>query len=499
MGKGFIFKVKKWEESSMSTDTLEVTILHTNDMHSHLEAMSRLSAFARSLRQRLEAQGRQVFYFDAGDAADRRERFCSITKGAAFPRILQAMGCDLHTLGNAISVTYGPQAASQMALRYTIPVLAANFQEADGSLVAGVRATASFRLTKGVRIGVIGLTPDMPDISELFALKISDFQAVARQWLERLRRQGAGPLVALSHLGLENDRKLAQSLPELDLIIGGHSHSTLPDGELVNGVLVAQAGDNARFLGRVDLLVDAGSGEVLKKSAALIEIPEDAPLDPLFEDALAEARQEAAQYLAQPIGELQAALDLDYQAECGINNLAADAVRMRMQAEACLLTGGLFHQGLPVGLVTLGNLDAACFSTANPQLSLVRGSQIRAALELALNPERMASQVKAFRGAPLGLPAISGLQVRCDLHAEDGARLRSVLVDGKPLDENRPYRLAHTDAEVKTSTFPAGMLELESGQVLQVEVPTILPEVIADYLRAYSPVPPPVSGRWKIN
>jgi 5'-nucleotidase len=483
----------------MGTDKLEITILHTNDMHCHLEAMSRLSAFARTLKPRLEAQGRRVFYFDAGDAADRRERFCSITKGAAFPRILQAMGCDLHTLGNAISVTYGPQAAAQMAQRYTIPVLAANFQEADGSLVAGIQATASFQLTDAVRMGVIGLTPDMPDISELFGLKITDFIAVAHEWLERLRREGNGPVVALSHLGLENDRKLAQALPDLDVIIGGHSHSTLPDGELVNGVLVAQAADNAHYLGRLDMLLAAGSGKVLEKSAALIEIPENTPNDPLFEEALAEARQEAAQYLAQPIGELQAALDLNYQAECGICDLAADAVRLRMQAEACLLTGGMFHKGLPAGLVTLGDLDAACFSTANPQLSQVRGSQIRAALELALEPQRMASQVKAFRGAPLGLPAISGLQVSCDLQADHGTRLRRVLVEGKPLEDSRLYHLAHTDAEVKTNTFPAGMLELEPGQILQVEVPTILPEVIADYLRAYSLVPHPAGGRWETH
>ncbi|MEJ2599903.1 MAG: hypothetical protein P8Z00_16335 [Anaerolineales bacterium] len=154
----------------MSTDTVQITILHTNDMHSHLGAMSRLSTTARSLRKRLEAQGRQVFFFDAGDAADRKERFCSVTKGAAFPRILEAMGYDLQTLGNAISVTYGPQAASQMAQRSAFPVLAANFQEADGSLVAGCQATARIQLTDQVRMGVIGLTPDMPDISELYKL-----------------------------------------------------------------------------------------------------------------------------------------------------------------------------------------------------------------------------------------------------------------------------------------------------------------------------------------
>jgi 5'-nucleotidase len=483
----------------MSPEMLEITILHTNDMHSHLEAMSRLSRLARSLKQELEGQGRQVFFFDAGDAADRRERFCSITKGAAFPRILEAMGYDLQTLGNAISVTYGPQAAVQMAQRYTFPVLAANFQEADGGLVKGFQATASFQLTATVHMGVIGLTPDMPDISELFGLKITDFKAVTQQWLERLRQEGKGPIVVLSHLGLENDRRLAQALPDLDVIIGGHSHSTLPQGELVNGVLVAQAGDYGRFLGRVDLRVSAENGKVLEKRANLIEIPETTPEDEAFEKAVAEARQDAAQYLALPIGELETAVDLNYQAECGIGDLAADAVRQRMQADACLLTGGLFHGGLPAGQVTLGDLDTACFSTANPQLSQVQGSQIREALERALNPEKMNSKIKVFRGAPLGLPAISGMQVSCDLGAEDGARVRQVLVDGEPLQDDRLYRLAHTDAEVLTENFPAGILELKAGQVLQVEVPTILPEVIADYLRAYSPVPSPMSGRWRIN
>jgi hypothetical protein len=70
-------------------------------------------------------------------------------------------------------------------------------------------------------------------------------------------------------------------------------------------------------------------------------------------------------------------------------------------------------------------------------------------------------------------------------------------VDGEPLEEERLYRLAHTDAEVKTETFPFGILELKPGQLLQVEVPTILPEVIADYLRAYSPVQRPQGERWK--
>ena len=125
----------------MGAENIRLTILHTNDMHSHLEAMARLSGYARAVRRQLEAEGRRVLFFDAGDAADRRVQFTGVTKGRAFPRILAAMGCDLQALGNAIGVTYGPQAAGEMARRSDFPVLAAQTRRpccAKGNCPAGV-------------------------------------------------------------------------------------------------------------------------------------------------------------------------------------------------------------------------------------------------------------------------------------------------------------------------------------------------------------------------
>jgi 2',3'-cyclic-nucleotide 2'-phosphodiesterase (5'-nucleotidase family) len=66
------------------TGPVEISVFHTNDMHGHLDAMARLSAFARQLRAEARASGREVFFWDGGDASDRRVRLCSVTKGAAF-------------------------------------------------------------------------------------------------------------------------------------------------------------------------------------------------------------------------------------------------------------------------------------------------------------------------------------------------------------------------------------------------------------------------------
>lgn len=386
-----------------------------------------------------------------------------------------------------------------MAQRASFPILAANFFKEGHSLLKGFQATASFSISKEFRLGVIGLTVHHPEIYLLFGLETPEFIGSAREWLGKLKDNGRGPVVVLSHLGLREDRLLAQALPEIDVIIGGHSHSLLESGENVNGVLIAQAGEYARYLGRVDLLVDENSGKVLEKNASVIEVPGTTPLDPLVQTAIQQAENEARQFMSQPVGRLDEALDHHFFVECGIVDLAADAIRERMGAEMGLLTGGLFQQGLPEGIVTLLDLDTACFTTANPNFSRVRGQQIRDALERALDPEFMHTYEKGLRGAPVGLPAISGMEVNFDPNGPDGGRIKQIIIQGMPLEADRNYSLAHTDAEVMHLINPFGILELEDGQLIHEEVPTILREAIADYLQAHSPTPRPVGDRWRLS
>lgn len=478
----------------MQPEPIRVTILHTNDMHNRLVAMSRLSSFAKNLRQQLEAEGRKVFFFDAGDAADRSVQFTGVTKGKAFPRILKAMGYQLQAPGNAISITYGPQAAGEMAKHADFPMLAANFHDDSGPLVDGFQPATVFPLAGGVRLGVIGMTVHWPHFYDVFSLKLPHFIDVGRKWAEKMAADGVRAVVVLSHLGLREDTQLAESVPGIDVIVGGHSHSELPEGQLTNGVLIAQAGHYAEYLGRVDLEIDPRSGAVLTKTATLLPIPEDSPLDPQVEQAIREAEAEAREALSRPIAVLQEALELDHFGECAVANLGADALRERMGAEIGMLSSGLFHKGLPAGQVTLGDLNASSFSTANPQLTRVSGEQILAGLEKGLDPEHMNAFYKAHRGSPVGLPAVSGMVVEFNPGATP--RVRRVLINGQTLEKERWYTLAHTDAEVITEVYPAGYLILEENQVIRIEVPTILREAIEDYLVAHQPVAKPKGGRW---
>lgn len=477
----------------MSTAKINLSIFHTNDMHGRLENIARLSYYARRLRAEAAAEGRHVLFWDAGDAADRREKICSASKGVAFYTLLNAMGYSLQTMGNALALPYGPQVMAAVAERADFPILAANCRDGAGPLAPGLQERVLISVSEECRLGVFGLTAPWGGLYALFGLHFPDFIETARAQVRVLRGEGATAVILLSHLGLEDDRKVAQNVPGIDVIIGGHSHSRLETGEEVNGVLIAQAEHYAQTIGRVDLSCDPATGRIVYRSARLYDVPANTPADPAVSDALALAEQETAEILATPIGRLEAALNLDHFAECGIGNLAADALRARWQADAAIVASGQFHKGLPAGVITLGDLDSACFSSANPAISLVTGAQIRQALERGLDPNLAEYEHSGFRGTPIGIPQVSGLRVEYDSRAATGARVQSVLVNGEPLDPDRVYRLAHTDAETMNEY---GCLDGLEGLSTQHEVPTILREVLEDYLFRRSPMPEPPRGRW---
>lgn len=474
-------------------EPLAVTIFHTNDMHAHLGAMSKLSHYARRLRQQATAAGGMVFMWDAGDAADRRESVVSLTKGASFYQVLKAMGYTLQTMGNDLSLTYGPQVLGPASQAGGFPVLAANCRDGSGPLPEGLMERLIIPLRSGINLGVFGLTAPWNGMYSIFGLNFPDFIEEARRQYTALIAGGAHLVVHLSHLGYIEDCQTAEALPELAVIIGGHSHSDLPAGEWVNGVLITQAGGNAEKLGRVDLELDPSSGRLRAARAVTLRIPDDEPRDPIFERALLAIQEEAERLMETPVGELRVPLALDHFDECPAGNFGADALREYMQAEAAILAAGLFHRGLPGGTVTRGALDAACFSTANPTWTMVSGAQLREALERGLDPEISHFEHGGFRGTPIGLPQISGLQVWYDPGAEVGSRVKQVLINGSELQIDQAYKLAHTDAE----TIPQySYLVLTGDEDQYVEVPTIIPEVLHTYLTRHRPLDPPSGGRW---
>src|SRR5919204_164252 len=167
---------------------------------------------------------------------------------------------------------------------------------------------------------------------------------------------------------------------DIEALLGAHSHDLLPHGEPVAGVLVAQAGDRGRYLGRLELGPEGASEE-------LLPVSEDVPLHPAVVAAAEAIEPEVEAILAEVVAELPAPLDPEAGAR-----LFGDLLLERLGADvAIVVPGQAFTTGLPAGRISRGDLWRACDSSANPGTGTMTGTQLAAVLERGRSPDVAAS------------------------------------------------------------------------------------------------------------
>lgn len=263
---------------------MSFTLLHTNDFHNKLS-----QAQADRLRLLRESVGEAGLLLDAGDAVGAG----NVTFNPVGEPILDKMsraGYDAMTVGNRefhIS-RYGFHSKLSCA---KFPVLCANVRPSrskeepvpltSNSGNESARADNAdppvvpyiYReMRSGWRVVVLGLTVSMVTermaARHLSAYLFSDPIRTAMELAPRLRQEYKPDLlIALTHIGLRQDRKLAEAVPEIDLIIGGHSHDRLEQGEQVGHTLICQTGSYGHHFGRV--VADRGNDGTLILKATL--------------------------------------------------------------------------------------------------------------------------------------------------------------------------------------------------------------------------------------
>lgn len=445
-----------------------VIILHTNDIHGRVEGLARIAALVAQVRAGHE--GTPVFYFDLGDSEEYASRLSGLTKGVAMHQLLEAAGCDATVVGNAVLARHGAGAVAEEAAATAYPHLLANIHMAGRQPVPGTQATALLQ-TRGPALGLIGVTAtDFASYERFFGLETTPPLAVIRELASQLRAAGADAIILLSHLGIDRDRELAAELGgDVALILGGHSHTLLPQGEWIGDVLLAQAGEYAAHLGRVVLQWD---GESLHpQEASLIPVTDDVAPSVVVQARIGQIENDLQGYLDEVIVELPQPLDLAFDRECGMGNLLVDALRTRTGAQVALaVPGPTFTGGLPAGPLTRGTLWATGPGTGNPGVVTLNGAQLAVLVQRGLDRELAAEKHPALRGQGRGLMHVSGAVVR------EG----KLLIDGRPPDPQQRYRVAASDFELE----PVWGYADEAWELTPAyEVEVIMRDAAEDYLR----------------
>jgi 5'-nucleotidase/UDP-sugar diphosphatase len=450
------------------TPSQRLTILHSNDVHGHLRPISypeisslrsgsvtsgimmagnligafdlparrdiggitRRATIASRIRTEMATLGTPVWLIDVGDAFFY-SAFSNQYHGRADVIAMNEAGYDFATLGNhEFDITLAQLKALIADARFHF--LCANVT--DRSSRQPLTGRYEVRQVGAARVGIFGLvtTSASRTLAAGQDLEIEDVFTAAPAIVAQLRGpENADVVILISHCGEPEDRRLARQVSGIDVIVGGHSHTRLPQGETVwssdelkadevNGTVIVQAGQWGGELGRLDLLLQkngAGQWRVNRYQAQLLPVTSETPEDPAVAAVLDRLwAPHAAKY-----DEVLATATADFAVrgdDASQNNLFADAVRSEFGVEVAFEgTGGVFWP-IVAGPVTRAMLVDVDQNTASVVTFRMKGSAIRRVVQQST-------------------PICSGLRYRMVF-----GQIQDITVGDAPLDDARVYSCA---------------------------------------------------------
>lgn len=280
---------------ALSNDDINITILHTNDVHSQIDPIplnaskdAGMGGFARrsSLINKIRTSETNVLLFDAGDVFQGTPYF-NIFKGELEYKLMSSMKYDAGTLGNH-EFDYGINNIHDQLNNATFPILNTNYNF-DNTILKGEIKTHKIFEKQGIKIGVYGLGPELKGLVDYKLYDATQyFDPIEKaQEIENLLKQkyNCNYIICLSHLGYENeystlnDIELAKNTYNTDLIIGGHSHTILNKPVIIFNkkqaeVSINQVGWRGLILGKINVVFNKNK-EILSKKAYMLKILEN--------------------------------------------------------------------------------------------------------------------------------------------------------------------------------------------------------------------------------
>ena len=345
----------------------KVTIIHTNDMHSHFlgygpnheytplstgddptkGGIARIAGKVNSIRADRGLSGTPVVLLDGGDFM--MGTAFALLGGAVELSLMNYLGYNAITIGNH-EFDWTPDGTAQIygnipSLGLDIPVVASNLifsgtHSGDDALKAlwdadVIQSYYTETLVNGIKIGYFGLLGKDADSVAPFAYPVNfkDQVIAAQEMVTALQGEGVDLIVCLSHSGLEEDSELAAAAPGIDVIISGHTHEKTETPISIGNTLIVQAGSYTKNLGILDL--DVSDSGISVDAYELVTIDDTIMGDPVAQGMVEAFKTQVDTVVLDPLGYAfsgmvaETGFDLTATAgkESNLGNLVTDAMR----------------------------------------------------------------------------------------------------------------------------------------------------------------------------
>jgi 5'-nucleotidase len=311
--------------------------------------------------------------------------FSTVFKGELGANLMNKMAFNAMVVGNH-EFDYGDaNLINNVKGSMQFPLISGNIKNTKGEYVFQ-RSLEVDSLALKPKVVIIGLTtPETPIMSmphNVQGLIFEDPVEVAKQLSRSLRSEDF--VVALTHLGVKEDVRLAEACPLIDVIIGGHSHTALLEPLVVNNVIICQAGAYAEYVGKLKITVD--NGKVTKYHGKLIRLTPDVAEDENIKSTIQEFSSRMDSALKEPIGRTDVFLQggrslVRSDLPSNLGRLVAYVMAENARAEVGLVNAGAIRSSIQEGAVTRENIYTALPFPNTIVKMAMRGSDIAAILQ----------------------------------------------------------------------------------------------------------------------
>lgn len=448
---------------SLSISTAQaklVQILHTNDTHSFMDGgthqdnaggSARLKSLIDAYKADADKAGVANLVLDAGDFLEGNIYYMA-DRGMKSFEVHNSMGYDMVTLGNH-DYLMGPKELDRMLgnVNLNFEFLAANLEvnKEYKNIREKIRPYKEIEID-GVKIAILGLTTNEVWYSwSLEDNKITNPYDTAQKYEKLLKKRDNDFIIALTHLGVNKDKKLARKTSSIDLIVGGHSHTKLSKEVYIKNkkdknIPIVQAGMHTEYLGR--LVVDLVKGKPLKIiSYELVPVNNEEQNEEI-KDLVNEANDNLDQvYGADWLKEVIGKSDLKVGDHDGTKKWAffiSDAMKDKVKADISIHAPPMNGENFPVGDIsrrTIMNSIPRVFD-----LDETYGWSIYTAQIKGIWLKTLFETLASF-GQPL---AYSGVEIEY-VKSPFGLKIGKATINGQKISPLKTYTVAFTEGIIK--------------------------------------------------
>lgn len=491
-------------------DRTTITILQTADIHGQLDTHQELFVEDREIvfrerggiaviktifeEERKANPGRTIIV-DGGDLI-QGSGYAAASKGRIFSYIVKKMNYDLLLPGNW-EVVYGKDIMMEVMNDYNTQVIAQNMRHEE----SGDQLFPPYWIKEidGIRIGFVGINdPDIPfrqAPSYSKGILFNDIDNSVEEVINKVKfDEEADFIILLTHIGLAKQVALANNpiSRHADYIFGNDTHERVREPIEGKYAKVVEPGAFGSFVGKLTLHFE--QGKLVEDQYELLETdPVRYPANKEMQELIDKKKSPYSKELESVIGSTAEPLYRYLIVENAMDNMITDAMRWKTGVDISLSNG--FRFGNPIvpqngepAQITRNDLWNMLPIDDYVKTGKVSGSQLMEWLEKETHNVFAQNPTERFGG---WFVRFSGMEVRFNSTAEKGNRVKSVLINGKPLEINKMYTISACTREGDPDDMLCRMRNVQDVETQ----PFTMHEAVMEYLEKFSPVSPIIDGR----